>query len=82
MNMSDHEFRNEYLFSVTMGHVRRMLEKGLITEEEYREVSRRMKEKYRPVTDGLISESDLQIEKKRAIMGIGKEAGKLENKED
>ena len=82
MNMSDPEFRNEYLFSVTMGHVRRMLEKGLITEGEYREACRRMKEKYCPVTDGLISESDLQIGKKRAIMGTGKEAGNIENKED
>ena len=58
MRMSNQEFRNEYLYSITMGHVGRMLARGLITEEEYQEVNRRMKEKYNPVSDGLISESD------------------------
>ena len=82
MRMSNQEFRNEYLFSVTMGHVGRMLDRGLITEEEYQKVNRRMKEKYNPVSDGLISESGLQTRKNRAIMGVGKEAGSLENKED
>ena len=82
MRMSNQEFRNEYLYSITMGHVGRMLARDLITEEEYQEVNRRMKEKYNPVSDGLISESDLQTRKNRAIMGTGKEAGSLENKED
>ena len=80
--MSNQEFRNEYLYSITMGHVGRMLTRGLITEKEYQEVNRRMKEKYNPVSDGLISESDLQTRKNRAIMGTGKEDGSLENKED
>ncbi len=82
MLMSNQEFRNEYLYSITMGHVGRMLARGLITEEEYQEVNRRMKETYNPVSDGLILESDLQTRKNRAIMGTGKEAGSLENKED
>ena len=82
MRMSTQEFRNEYLYNVTMGHVERMLARGLITEEEYQKVNRWMKEKYNPVSDGLISESDLQTRKNRAIMGTGKEAGSLENKED
>ena len=82
MRMSNQEFRNEYLYSITMGHVGRMLTRGLITEKEYQEVNRRMKEKYNPVSDGLISESDLQTRKNRAIMGTGKEDGSLENKED
>ena len=82
MRMSNQEFRNEYLFSVTMGHVGRMLDRGLNTEEEYQKANRQMKEKYNPVSDGLISESDLQTRKNRAIMEVGKEAGSLENKED
>ena len=65
MRMSNQEFRNEYLYSITMGHVGRMLARGLITEEEYQEVNRRMKGKYNPVSDGLISESNLQTGKNR-----------------
>ena len=66
MYMSKQEFRNEYIYSVTMAHVRRMLEQGLISEEEYQEMNTRMKEKYHPVTDGLIAESDLQCPQNRA----------------
>ena len=66
MRMSNQEFRNEYLFSVTMGHVGRMLDRGLITEEEYQKVNRQMKEKYNPVSDGLLSENELLCTGKRA----------------
>jgi len=82
MRMSNQEFRNEYLYGVTMGHIRGMLEKGLITEEEYREANDRMLKKYSPVSAGLISESDLLYRRSRANMGAGKEAGNVENQKD
>ncbi len=82
MRMSNQEFHSEYLFSITMVHVRGMLEQGLITEEEYWKVNSWMKEKYHPVSDGLISESDLLCTRNRANMGAGKEDGNVENKKD
>ncbi len=66
MRMTKDEFRNEYLFNSTMGWVRKMLEEGLITEEDYWKINARMKAKYRPISDGLISENELLCAKMRA----------------
>ena len=55
--MSNQEFRNEYLYGVTMGHIRSMLEKGLISAEEYQMAEEKMRNKYRPTSDGLLSET-------------------------
>ena len=74
MRMTDQEFRNEYLYTTTMTHIRGMLDNGLISEEEYWRINARMKEKYHPISDGLILESDLLCRQNRANMGAGKEA--------
>ena len=74
MRMTKQEFQREAAYAVTMSHVKGLLEKGMITLEEYREMSARMREKYQPVTDGLIFESDLLSGGNRANMGAGKEA--------
>ena len=52
MMMSREEFHNECVYSVTMSHVKTMLERGLISEAEYREINTKMKAKYLPISDG------------------------------
>ena len=54
--MSKEQMRQEKLYQVTMSMVRRMLEKGLISEEEYRQIDTMFLEKYRPVFGTLFSE--------------------------
>ncbi len=54
--VSKEQLKNEKLYQVTMSMVRRMLEKGLITEEEYRQIDTMFLEKYRPVFGTLFSE--------------------------
>ena len=68
MELAKQEFQNECLFSVTMSHVRSMLKKGLISQDEYCQMRDKMKQKYHPVSDGLISESDLQAAENRGLI--------------
>lgn len=66
MRMNSEEFRNEYLYNSTMAQVRKLLEDGLISEEYYWQINTKMKAKYRPISDGLISENELICVLKRA----------------
>jgi hypothetical protein len=66
MRMTEQEFRNEYLYTSTMAQVGRMLRDGLISEEDYWQINTKMKAKYRPISDGLISENELLCVRKRA----------------
>ena len=66
MRMSRDEFRNEYLYNSTMAQVKKLLEEGLISEEYYWQINTKMKAKYRPVSDVLISENELICALKRA----------------
>ena len=54
--MSKEEFRNERLYQTTMHIVRQILEQGIITEDEYREVEEIFLKKYRPVFGRIFSE--------------------------
>ena len=54
--VSKDQLTNEKLYQATMSMVRRMLEKGLISEEEYRQIDTMFLEKYRPVFGTLFSE--------------------------
>ena len=54
--VSKEQLTNEKLYQATMSMVRRMLEKGLISEEEYRQIDTMFLEKYRPVFGKLFSE--------------------------
>ena len=54
--VSKEQLTNEKLYQATMSMVRRMLEKGLISEEEYRQIDTMFLEKYRPVFGPLFSE--------------------------
>ena len=43
MELAKQEFQNECLFSITMSHVRSMLKKGLISQDEYCQMRDKMK---------------------------------------
>ena len=61
MQFSQQEFRDEYRYSVIMTQYKRMLQRGLITESDFQMLNRKYKEKYNPVTNGLIAEFDLHL---------------------
>ncbi|MBE5775815.1 MAG: hypothetical protein E7337_18160 [Clostridiales bacterium] len=64
--MTQEQFRNEYLYNSTMIQVRRMLEQGMITEADYCRIDTKMRGKYLPLSDGLLSESWRKVQPKRA----------------
>jgi hypothetical protein len=57
--MSKEEFRNEKLYQTTMHLARKMLEEGIISEEEYRQIDTIFLEKYKPVFGTLFSDISL-----------------------
>ena len=64
--MTELEFWNEAVYSVIMVYVKKMLGMKLISEEEYWKINSKMKKKYHPILDGLISEIDLLCVQNRA----------------
>lgn len=57
--MSKEDFRNEKLYQTTMHLARKMLEEGIISEEEYRRIDTIFLEKYKPVFGTLFSDISL-----------------------
>lgn len=57
--MSEREMQNEKLYQATMAITRSMLNQGLITEEEYRQIDTIFTEKYAPSSGTLFSDIDL-----------------------
>lgn len=58
--MTREEGKREIVFQLTMSAARQMLEKGLISEEEYKQFDTRMQQKYRPIFGSLFSNINLQ----------------------
>ena len=58
--MSQEEGKREIVFQMTMSAARQMLEKGLISEDEYKQFDTKMQQKYRPIFGTLFSNIDLQ----------------------
>ena len=56
-HMDDEQFEREKLYQATMNMFRAMLEKGIITEEQYNVVDTNMLQKYRPLLGSLFSEN-------------------------
>ena len=54
--MSKDEFRNEKLYQTTMHLAKKMLEEGVVSEEEYRRIDTIFLEKYKPVFGTLFSD--------------------------
>lgn len=57
--MSEDQFRNELLYQTTMSIARSMLEKGVISEEDYHEFDTIMLEKYQPIFGTLFTDISL-----------------------
>lgn len=57
--MSECEMQNEKLYQATMAMTRSMLSRGLITEDEYRQIDTIFTEKYAPSSGTLFSDIDL-----------------------
>ena len=57
--MSKEELRNEKLYQTTMHLARKMLDEGIISEEEYRQTDTIFLEKYKPVFGTLFSDISL-----------------------
>lgn len=55
------DFRNEKLYQATMSMARKMLSKGLVSEEEYLQIDTIFLEKYRPVIGALLSDISLTL---------------------
>ena len=71
--MSKEEFRNEKLYQTTMHLARKMLEEGIISEEEYRQIDTIFLEKYKPVFGALLSDISLTSGASRVMYSVGKE---------
>ena len=59
MILSQDVFRRERIYTSTMLQARKLLKQHLISHEKYCEINTKMKEKYRPISDGLLVENEL-----------------------
>lgn len=67
------DFHNEMRHELVMHQVRRMLNAGLISLNEFRDIEKHFNAKYNPITGGLLVETDLLCVPERVINGRGKE---------
>ena len=74
MRMTAEEFERERQYQTVMHFVRKLLEEGLISEEEYCQIDTRNLEKWGPKTGSLLSGKFLIYAENRANMSHGKEA--------
>jgi hypothetical protein len=54
--MTKEQFRNEKLYQATMHLARKMVDQGILTEQEYREVDEIFLEKYKPVFGSIFTD--------------------------
>lgn len=57
--MTREQGRKEIVYQMTMSAARQMLEKGLITDEQYQKYDTKMRRKYTPIIGTLWSSNDL-----------------------
>lgn len=74
MQMTAEEFDREKRYQLIMYFVRKMLLRGLITEEEYYQIDTKKRAKFLPITSDLLSGRNLLYTLGRANMEAGKEA--------
>ena len=74
MQMTQEEFDRERRYQTIMHFVRKMLKEGLISEEEYRQIDTRNRQKLRPKTGDLLSGKFLICAPDYGNMSPGKEA--------
>lgn len=59
MAMNEDQFEREKLYQATMNMFRSMLKKGLITEEQYTIIDKKMLQKYQPLLGTLFAAQPL-----------------------
>ena len=55
--VDNEQFEREKMYQATMNMFRAMVEKGIITKEQYNLIDTNMLQKYRPLLGGLFSEN-------------------------
>lgn len=68
--MTKAECRNEKLYQATMSMARTMLRKGIICEEDYRQIDTMFRQKYEPSLGSLLADIDLIKASSRANMTL------------
>ena len=79
MRLTEEEFARELRYQSATYFLRQMLDQGLISAEEYRQIDTRNCENMRPFTGSIISGKFLICAEIRANIGTGKEAECHEN---
>ena len=59
VTMNKEEGRREIVYQMSMAAVRKMLEEGLISREEYEKFDTKMRQKYEPIFGRLFSDLNL-----------------------
>lgn len=57
--MSGEEFESELMYRMSLSVAKSMLKKGLVTEDEYRQIDTILIKKHRPLLGTLLSENPL-----------------------
>ena len=70
IKMNKNELERELIYHQTMVIAQEMLQKGLVTREEYCEIETHFRNKYLPVSDGLVIENRLMISEDRGNMAL------------
>lgn len=77
--MTPEEYHNDMLYHAAVSMGKSLLEKGLITQEEYAEIDTILLQKYSPYLGGLLSENRLLYPFFRVIDSTPKGGTMLEN---
>lgn len=80
--MTQEEFDREKRYQGLMYFVKQMRREGLLTDEEFCEISTDYARKLYPKTGALLAINDLLSVPQRVMNGGGKEAKSLENTQD
>ena len=70
IKMNRNELERELIYHQTMAMAQDMLQKGMVTREEYCEIETHFRNKYLPVSDGLVIENRLMISEDRGNMAL------------
>ena len=82
MKLTVHEFRQECHYTITMVHAKKMLMERTLSIRDYWRMNRKMKSKYKPISDGLILEDNLIDPRGKASMPRRKEVQYVDRKTD
>ena len=74
MRMTEAEFEQEFQYQTITYFIKKLLEEGVISEEEFLSIDAENREKYRPVTGALLSGKSLICVPNRANICTEKEA--------